>query len=86
MRHAALCMTGLGTFEDISYTSQRLDQRLASFCIYLAAQAVDVNVDDVRVRLDPHAPHFRQQHGPGYDSACMTAEIFEKHELLRAQV
>src|ERR1700733_5950555 len=86
IRHAALCMIGFGAFEDISDTSQCLDQRFTSDRIDLAAQTVNMDIDHVRVRLNPHSPNFLQKHGAGYNSACVPTEVLKKHELLRAQI
>jgi hypothetical protein len=58
MRHAALRMIGLAVFEDISDTSQCLDQWLAPFGVNLAAETVDVNVDHICVGLNSHSPYL----------------------------
>ena len=51
MRHAALCIRGLPVVEDIANTSHGPDQGLLPRSVYLAAQPVDVDIDDIRVRL-----------------------------------
>ena len=58
MRQAALRMIGLAAFEDISDPSQCLDQRLAPFGVDLAAETVNVNIDHIRVGLNPHPPYL----------------------------
>jgi hypothetical protein len=60
MRHAALRTTRLAVFEDISDTSQRLDERLASLSVNLAAEPIDVNINDIRVGLNAHSPNLGQ--------------------------
>jgi hypothetical protein len=77
MRHAALRMIGLAAFEDISDTSQCLDQRLAPFGINLAAETINVNIDYICVGLNPHPPNLGQQHGTGNNSASMAAEVLQ---------
>jgi hypothetical protein len=86
MRHAALRMIGLRAFEDISDTSQCLDQRLTADRVDFASQSVNVNIDHVRVWLNPHAPDLLQKHGTSYNSTGVPTEVLKKHELLRTQV
>jgi hypothetical protein len=77
MRHAALRMIGLAAFENISDTSQCLNQRLAPFGVNLAAETINVNINHIRVGLNPHPPNLGQKHGTGYNSASMAAEVFQ---------
>jgi hypothetical protein len=77
IRHAALRMIGLTAFEDISDTSQRLDKRLAPLGVNLAAETINVNINHIRVGLNPHSPNLGQQHGTGYNSASMAAEVLQ---------
>src|SRR5580658_4867974 len=84
IRHAALCMTALAVFEDIANTSQGLDQRITTFCIHLAAQTVNMDINNIRVRLKSHSPHLREKHRSSNNTPSVPAEIREKHEFLRA--
>jgi hypothetical protein len=70
---AALRMTGLSIFEDIAYTSQGSDQGLVTIAIHLSAQAVDMHVHHVRIRLDTHAPDLVENHGTGNHPAGVAA-------------
>jgi hypothetical protein len=86
IRQAALRMIGLAVPENISHTSQGSNQRLLSFGVHLAAQAVDVDIDDVCIRLDSHSPNFIENHGSCDDAAGISAQVFQQNELLRRQV
>ena len=48
IRHAAVVRHILGILQHVPNTAYRVNQRCASFKIYLAAQAINVNVDNVR--------------------------------------
>jgi hypothetical protein len=77
IRHAALRMIGLAALEDISDTSQCLNERLTSFGVDLAAQTINVNIDHVCVGLKPHPPNFGHKHGTGHDSTSIAAEVLQ---------
>src|SRR5580692_160171 len=62
IRHAALRMIGLAVFENIAYTSQRSNQGTAPVRVHLPAQAVDVYIHDIGIRLDSHTPHLVEDH------------------------
>src|ERR1700722_17530477 len=84
--HAALRIFGSAIFEDIPHTSQRSYQVLVPLSVYLPAQAVDVNIDDVGLWLNVHPPNLFEDHRPGNNSARVSAQILQKHELLRRQI
>ena len=86
MRHAALRMIELASFEDISDTSQRLDQRLAPLGVNLAAETINVNIDHIRVGLNPHPPNLGQEHRASHNSASVAAKVLQQDELLGAKV
>src|SRR5512135_2785569 len=86
MRHAALRMPGLAVFEDIPDSSEGADKGLLTGGVDLAAQAIDVDVDDVCVRVDAHAPDFLKDHGAGDDAAGVAAEVLEEDELLWSEL
>ena len=46
--------------EDIANASQSPDQRLTAFCVHLAAQAVDMHINNIGVRLNSH-PILRRE-------------------------
>jgi hypothetical protein len=86
MRQAALRMGVLPVFEDIAYPAHGSNQRRLSGAVYLAAQTVDVDVDDVGVRLNAHAPHLVEDHGARDDAASVPAQIFEEDKLLLGEL
>jgi len=86
MRQAALRMGGLAVFEDIAYSAHGSNQRRLSGTVYLATQTVDVDVDDVGVGLNAHAPHLVEDHGARDDAASVAAQIFEEDELLLGEL
>src|ERR1700722_18392624 len=72
IRHAALRMTGLAVFEDIANTSQSPNQRLTAFCVHLAAQAVDMHINNIGVRLNSHPPYFGEKHRSSNNSSSVS--------------
>ena len=86
MRQAALCKIGLTVFEDIAHTPQRANQRLLPLAIDLAAQSIDVNIHNVRVWLDAHAPDLIENHGTSDNSARVAAEILQQNKFLRREL
>src|ERR1035437_4889213 len=86
MRQAALRMTGLAVLEDIAHTSQGSNQRLLPLAVDLAAQPVDVNIDDVGIRLNAHAPDLIENHRASDDAARIAAEILQQDGLLGSQL
>ncbi len=79
-------MGGLPVFEDIAHTSHGPNQRYLSRAIHLAAQAVDMHVNHIRVRLNAHAPHFIQNHGARHHAARISAEILQENEFLLGEL
>ena len=86
IRHAALRMIGLAVFENIAHTSQRSNEGSTPIRVYLPAKTVDVNIDDIGIRLYPHTPDFIENHGPCDNAARISAQIFQKYEFLRRQI
>lgn len=76
----------LAVFENITDSTQSADERLSATAVDLAAKAIDVDIDDVGVRLNAHAPDFLEDHGAGDDAASVAAEVFKEHELLRGEL
>jgi hypothetical protein len=77
IRQAALRNLVLPVFEDIAHTSQGSNQRLLSNAIHLSAQAVDVNIHDVRIGMNPHTPDLIENHGAGDHPAGIPAKILQ---------
>jgi hypothetical protein len=73
MRQAALCMVGLTIFEDIANSSKRPDQRLLSLAIDLTPQSINVDIYDIGIGLDAHAPHFVENHRASHHAARVPA-------------
>jgi hypothetical protein len=86
IRHAALRNFGLPVFEDIAHTSQRSYQRLLSIAIYLPTQAIDVNIHDIGVWMNPHAPDLVQNHRTSNYPTGIPTEILQEHKLLWGQL
>ena len=82
MRHAALRITGLSVIEDIPHASQGSNQWLLPAAIDFAAQTIDMDIDNVRVGLNPHAPDLIENHRAGDDPARIAAKILEQNKLL----
>jgi hypothetical protein len=79
-------MVGLAFAEDIANSTQGLDERIASGRIDLSAESVDVDIHDIGVGLDAHAPDLGEEHGPGDDPTSMSAKILQERKLLRTEV
>jgi len=77
---------GLTIFENIAHTPQRPYQRLAATGVYFATEAVDVDIDDVGVRLYAHPPNSVQNHRPRDNATGIPAQILQQHEFLRRQI
>ena len=86
MRHAALCSIVLPISENIADTSKSSNERPMPLSIHLSAQAVDVDIHDIGVRLDSHTPYLVENHGSSHDAAGVSAKILQKHKLLRSQI
>jgi hypothetical protein len=86
IRQAALRIIGLTVFENIAHTSQRSDQGLTATGVYLPAKAVNVNIDDVGVRLYAHTPNSVKDHRPRDNASGVPAQIFQQGEFLRRQI
>jgi hypothetical protein len=69
-------MIGLAVAEDIAYSAERSNKGLAPVGIHLPAQTVNVDVDDIGIGLDPHAPDLVEDHRPRDDAARISTQIF----------
>src|SRR5215472_11208187 len=72
--------------EAISDAANRVDQRIGLSIVDLAADASDIDVDDVRRRIEMQIPHVLQQHRAGDDLAFVARQIFQKPEFARQQL
>src|SRR6516164_9157301 len=65
--------------------AHRLDQRQREIAVDLVAQATDLHVDDVGLRVEVVVPHRFEQHAARDDLALVAYEIFEQAEFARLQ-
>ncbi len=86
IRQPALRIVGLAVFENIAHTSQRPNKGSTPIRVYLPAKTVDVYIDDVGIGLYPHTPDLVEDHGACDNAARISAQIFQKNELLRRQI
>ena len=86
MRQAALRIFGLTVPEYIANTSQSPNEGMSPLGVHLASKTIDVNIYNICIRLNPHAPHLIQDHGSCNDTTRVAAEILQKCELLGCQI
>src|SRR5215471_12605790 len=86
IRQAAVFREGLRSFKNISDSPNRLDEWLRAIPIDFAAQTIDVHVDDIRRRIDSHAPDMIENHRSSHNSALVSTEVFQKYEFLRREL
>jgi hypothetical protein len=84
-RHAAL-RRNLAVAENIADSTKGFDERRLAFTIDFTPKAVDMNIDNVGIGVDAHAPNFIENHGAGDDATWIAAEIFKEGELLRREI
>jgi hypothetical protein len=75
--------------QSVSQSTYRLDQARLNIAIGLrvdlAAQVIDVDIDDIRPRLGGHLPDLGEQLTAGDALATMHQEIFEQRKFLRGK-
>src|SRR3569833_2755163 len=71
--------------EAISDAADGMDQRIGLAVVDFAAVAPDLDVDDVRGRIELQVPDMLQHHRAGVDAALVADEIFEQLEFPRQQ-
>src|SRR6202158_3282393 len=76
----------IGRTEAIPGAAHGVDQLGRKAAVDLAAQAADMGLDDIGLRVEVKFPDVLQQHSAGDDAAGVAHEIFEKLELLRLQL
>src|ERR1700737_4287745 len=67
--------------ETVPDTANRMNQRIGLLAVDFAAHAPDIDVDDIRRRIEMKIPDVLQQHGPGYDAALVAHQILQKLEF-----
>src|ERR1700749_3842215 len=72
--------------EAVSDAANRMDQWIGLPVVDLAADASDINVDDVGGRIEMKVPDVLQQHRAGDDPALVAGQIFEELEFARQQL
>jgi hypothetical protein len=76
----------LSVFEDIAHTSHGSDEGNQPRTVHFTAEAVDMDIHHVCVRLDAHAPDLVENHRACDDAAGIAAQILKKHELLLSKL
>src|SRR3569623_1936213 len=71
--------------EAISDAADGVDQRIGLGIVDLAADAPDIDVDDVGGGIEVQVPDMLEQHRAGDDAALVAHEIFEQLEFPRQQ-
>src|SRR3974390_241768 len=86
MRHAAEVRRALRFPENITDTSNGVDQRTFSVFIDFLAQAVDLDFNHVGGRINVHVPYFVQDHGPRHHASRVPYQVFEQSKFLGRQL
>src|SRR5271157_227082 len=81
IRHAA-DLPRILRFENITHTSNGVDQRMLSLLINFLAQAVDLDINHVGGRINAHVPHLIKDHGSRHDASRIPDQVFQKREFL----
>src|SRR5262245_21746247 len=68
--------------EAVPDAANRMDQRIGLLVIDLAAQAPDIDVDDIGRRIEMKIPDVLQQHRPRDDAALIAHQIFQELKFL----
>src|SRR6516165_4375274 len=68
--------------ETVSDTTNRMDQRISLLVVHLAAQASDIEVNDICRWIEIKIPDVLQQHPPRHDAVFVAHQIFQKLEFL----
>ena len=71
--------------EAIPDAAHRMDQGIGLSVVDLAADASDIDVDDVRRRIEMQVPDVLQQHCAGDDAAFVADQVLQELELTRQQ-
>src|ERR1700760_3650823 len=68
--------------ETVSDTANGMNQRIGLQVVDLAAQAADIDINDIGRRVEVEIPDMLQHHGPRYDPTLVAHEIFQQLEFL----
>src|ERR1700688_2876243 len=83
---AAVVRRILGIFEHVSDAADGVNQRVAAIGVNFASQAIDVNIDHIRCRIDPHTPDVIQNHSTSYNASSIAAKVFQERKFLWGQL
>ena len=86
IRQAAVVRKFLGILENIANTTNCVDQRSRGVIVYLAAQPINMDIDDVGCGINPHPPDMVQNHSASNYAPLIPAKIFQQRELLWGQL
>src|ERR1700722_14432680 len=86
IRHAAVARKCLWILENIANPANGVNQRPWCIVVYLAAQAIDMDIHDVGRGINPHPPDMVQDHRTSYHASFIPAEIFQQRKLLWSQL
>src|SRR5947199_3129011 len=84
-RKVADCSVLARSTDTVSDASYGVDQRIGLLAVHFTADPPDVNVDDVRSRIEMQVPHILQQERTRNHPAFVAKEIFQQLELTRQQ-
>ena len=94
MRKACVCRIRVAQSQDVLFrgtdhvacAADRMQQRRLEALVDLGAQAGDMHVDHIGLRIEVVFPYALQEHGAGHYLARMAHQILQKTELARLQV
>src|SRR5258708_1334025 len=86
MRKVELRSSLVGCTKAISRATDGMDERLLEAAVDLRAQAADMDIDDVGLRIEMKIPDAFEQHCPGLDLAGVAHQKFEEPVFPRLQV
>src|SRR5260370_24941218 len=69
--------------ETVPDTTHRMDQRIGLLTVDLAAHTPDIDIDNIRRRIEMKIPDVLQQHRPGHNAAFVPDQIFHQLEFPR---
>src|SRR6516162_4784345 len=72
--------------EAIPDAAHRMDQGIGLSVVDLAADAADIDVDNVGGWIEMQVPDVLQQHRAGHDATFVARQIFQKLEFARQQL
>src|SRR3974390_208587 len=72
--------------EAVPDAANGMDQRIGLLVVDLAAHPPDIDVDDIRRRIEVEVPDVLEQHGARDHASFVAHQIFQKLELLRQEI